>query len=324
MSAGLEVVSSGFLASIQDRGRLGLAHFGISQGGAADLFSFRIGNLLVGNEPFAAAIEMALQGGTFKFLQETWFAVTGAECAVRLGGHRVPLWTSFLAKPGDVLSIGSAEAGARIYLSVGGGINVPLVLNSSSAFVSGNWGGYKNRPLAGGDLLSIKSSSVGRGSNPGYRRARSEIRSFLKSFKRSGFSEYSLRVTKGPQSDLFKPKDYGTFLKTEFTVSADADRKGVRLMGAAVHLENQSEMISEGVSNGAIQIPPNGQPLLLYCEQQTTGGYPKIANVINVDLHLIGQLKPGDRLRFKEVSLEEAWDLAREREALWEYSVLPF
>lgn len=319
MSATIEVISAGFFATIQDRGRFGLAHLGVSPGGAADDFSLRIGNLLVGNEPFAPAIEMAIQGGSFKFFGKTWFAVTGAECIVRIKGQKVPLWTSQVAKAGDVLTFGSAEAGARIYLAISGGIKVPLVLNSSSFFVSGKWGGYQNREIIGGDLLSIGSHC-----QPGYRRARSDIRKTLTSFLRQGGSEYSVRVSRGTQWDSFSAKDQMMFLSNEFVVSSDANRKGVRLSSVAAFLEIPGEMVSEGVSNGAIQIPPDGQPLLLYCEQQTTGGYPKIANVISVDLFLIGQLKPGDRVRFKMVSLDEAWELAKQREALWQYSVLPF
>jgi biotin-dependent carboxylase-like uncharacterized protein len=315
----LEVISPGILSHVQDGGRFHLAHLGISPAGAADFFALKVGNRLVGNKESAAAIEMTATGGSFRFLKEAWVACAGADFQPTLNRFPMAMWYSFRVKVGDTLAFGSPSAGLRSYLCIHGGIDVPVVLGSRSTLLSSSLGGFQGRELRSGDRIGAGLETEFAGA---YRRAGIAVRSHYRSFE-------EIRVTRGPQWVWFDEKSQKRFFGRQFEVSAEANRRGVRLIadsgGGAELLRTKEkiEMLTEGISAGAIQVPPSGHPILLFCEQQTTGGYPKIANVIRADLFRIGQLRPGAKVRFREVSLEEAWAASHEMEILCRRSVNP-
>lgn len=300
------VKDPGFATTVQDRGRYGYSHLGISSGGAADSLSFRIANLLVGNDQNAAALEMTLTGATLQFEEFATLAVTGAECSVDVDGRSVPRARAMQAPAGSLVKIGRMALGTRAYLAVQGGIDVLLVMGSASTDLGAKFGGFEGHLLRRGDCLQIGPST---GLRP---RA-------LKSAKLPFFcheGDKVLRVTRGSQQDWFDSDAFATFFSNPFSVTDQSGRTGLRLKGSTIRPRNTAQLLTDGVPLGAIQIPPDGQPIILFIDQQTTGGYPKIANVIAADLHLVGQLRARDTVRFAEVSIEQAIAALRQQE-LW-------
>jgi antagonist of KipI len=298
----IRVVKPGLFTTVQDRGRLGYAHLGISLTGAADLVSLRIANLIVGNDEYAPALEMTLLGATLEFEDRAIVAVSGAECGCKVGLSRVPSSTAIEIASGEVLQCGGMTDGARSYLAVQGGFDVPVVMGSASTDVRGQFGGFQGRRLQSGDELRIHKCS---GTN--VRRLRPGV---LESVRDSR----PVRVTKGAQHDWFSSESYARLLSSPYGASEQSDRTGLRLKGEAIAPREQSQLLTDGIPLGAIQVPQDGQPIILFVDQQTTGGYPKIANVIASDMHRIGQLRPRDGVRFAEVSIAEAVDTLREQE----------
>jgi antagonist of KipI len=289
----IRVLEPGLQTTVQDLGRFSYAHLGVSACGAADALALRAGNLLVGNAENAAALEMTLAGPTIAFEGDAIIALTGSDF-----GAGVPLWTAQEVKAGTVLRFGAARAGARGYLAVRGGLAVPQVLGSASTHVTTGVGG---RALRKGDALALGHAA---------------LRKHRQALLRPPPSEGPIRVTAGPQAGWFGDELFGA----EYQVTETSNRMGIRLRGPAVP-SPAGHMITEGVALGAVQIPPDGQPIILFVEHQTTGGYPKPANVISADLWRVGQLRPRDRVRFARVTMEEALDLLRRQEE-WIYSLL--
>jgi antagonist of KipI len=299
----IEVQSPGLFTTAQDLGREGFGPMGVSPSGAADAVSLRLGNRLVGNGAGAAALEMTLVGGTFLFPQGAVIALSGSDFGATLDHAPVALWESLQARPGQVLRLNSTRSGARCYLCVQGGIVVAPFLGSASTHVLAGLGGFEGRPLRRGDVLQI-----GPALEPFRKRAVApEVLERLAPRK-------LLRVTAGPQSEWFPETSRRAFYAYSYRVTEAANRMGLRLQGTPVPASAGREMVSEGVPLGAIQVPAGGQPIILFVEQQTTGGYPKIANVISADLHSVGQLRPRDEIRFEQVELESARALLREQE----------
>jgi antagonist of KipI len=208
-------------------------------------------------------------------------------------------WIPRLIRAGETLKLGPTRSGARCYLCVRGGIEVPLFLGSASTHILSGLGGFEGRALRKGDVLRV-------GPSPGdYRPVRVKPEALARLAPRK-----LLRVTTGPQWDWFSNEAREAFLTTPYRVTEESNRMGLRLSGASAELTGRGHMITEGVPLGAIQIPANGQPIILFVEQQTTGGYPKIANIISADLPSVGQLRPRDEIRFQLISLEEARQLA--------------
>lgn len=289
--AAIHVLSPGFLTTVQDLGRPGYAHQGVSASGAADSLSFRIGNLLAGNPENAPALEMTLVGGAFEFDTDTTVVLAGSDFGP-------PLWTPFEVPAGETLRCGATRSGARCYLCVRGGIDVPLVLRSASTHLMTGLGGYQGRALRNSDILPL-----GEWSDHAARPLRNP----------PVLRRDVLRVTPGPQRDWFSGE------LAVYEVAEESNRMGLRLRGPK--LEPAAEMLTEGVSLGAIQVPPEGLPIILFVEHQTTGGYPKIANVISADLPLVGQLRPRDQVRFESATLEQALALLRQQEE-WLHSLV--
>jgi biotin-dependent carboxylase-like uncharacterized protein len=248
---------------------------------------------------------MTLLGGTFAFPEGAVVALTGSDLGATLDDTTVPLWTSVEAKPGQTLRLGPTKAGARCYLCVRGGIEVKPFLGSASTHLLSGLGGHEGRALRKGDVLKIGAA---KGSLP----KRSVAAKALERLAPRNI----LRVTPGPQSEWFPEAAQRVFYGSAYRVAEESNRMGLRLEGAAIPEGAHGEMISEGVSLGAVQIAAGGLPIILFVEQQTTGGYAKIANVISADLHSLGQLRPRDEIRFERVDMERARALLREQEAL--------
>lgn len=292
----IEVQVPGLFTTVQDLGRPGFGPVGVSASGAADATALRVANRVLGNPENAAGLEMTLQGGQFLFSEGAVVALGGSDFGAAIAGRPVPLWTSVDVRAGEVLRIGRSQSGARCYLCVRGGIRVSLILGSASTHVVSGLGGVDGRALRRGDRLEI-------GSEPATAALRA-LRPELIPQPRA-----VLRVTDGPQVEWFLPESIQDFYGSPYVVTADANRMGIRLHGAALQTTAACELISEGVALGCVQVPPGGQPVILFVEQQTTGGYAKIANVIAADLPVLGQLKPGDAVRFQCVDLREAREL---------------
>jgi biotin-dependent carboxylase-like uncharacterized protein len=301
----IQVQEPGLFTTVQDLGREGFGPLGVSASGAADAVSLRIGNRLVGNAEGAAGLEMTLLGGTFLFPEGAVGALAGSDFGASLDGKPVELWTVFEARPGQTLRLGPTRSGARCYLCVGGGIEVRLFLGSASTHILSGLGGHEGRALRKGDVLNIGAASESA-------RGRSLNAKAVKKLS----PRRVLRVTPGPQSDWFPEPAQQIFYASTYRVAEESNRMGLRLEGAAIPALDGGEMISEGVALGAVQVPDGGMPIILFVEQQTTGGYPKIANVISADFHSLGQLRPRDEIRFERVEWETAGDLLREQEEL--------
>jgi biotin-dependent carboxylase-like uncharacterized protein len=267
--------------------------------------SLRLGNLLLENDPLAAGLEMTLAGATLVFSSAARIALTGSDFGATLNGSPVELYRTHNLAAGSEFSVGGTRGGARSYLCIGGGIDVACFLGSASTHLLSGLGGFQGRALRKGDMLAL-----GKGPEGGGVRKISEVALQMLKPKRV------LRMTEGPQADWFSAAARQALLSAPFRVTEDSNRMGLRLDGPALLADKSREMITEGVSCGAIQVTPSGQPIILFVEQQTTGGYPKIANVIAADLHSIGQLRPGDEIRFAELSFQEARALWIEQQQL--------
>jgi antagonist of KipI len=304
----IEVRAPGLLTTVQDLGREGFGPMGVSPSGAADPVALRIGNRLVGNAEGAAGLELTLLGGTFWFPERFVVALTGSDFGATLDDVVVEMWSSVEVRVGQTLRMGATRAGARCYLCVRGGIDVKLFLGSASTHLLSGLGGFEGRALRKGDVLKI---GVAGGSFRTFRK-----RSVAARVVAQWASRKVLRVTAGPQSKWFSEEAQKMFYAGTYRVAEESNRMGLRLEGAAIASTAGGEMISEGVSLGAVQITAGGLPIILFVEQQTTGGYPKIANVISADLSSLGQLRPRDEIHFELVEMETARALLVEQEKL--------
>ena len=320
------VLAPGMLTTVQDLGRQGHGPMGVSPSGAADALALRIGNRLVGNPEGAAGLEMTLLGGTFQFPQGALAALTGSDFGATLDGQRIAPWRSFEAHSGQTLKLGLTRDGARCYLCLRGGIAVKPFLGSASTHLLSGLGGHEGRALRKGDVLKIGAGDVpGRTDAPACSpRAPEHLRKVAPRALEKLGPRKVLRVTPGPQSNWFSEAAQRIFYHHAYRVAEESNRMGLRLEGPAIpgdapgdaHGNALGEMISEGVSLGAIQVAVGGMPIILFVEQQTTGGYAKIANVISADLSSLGQLRPRDEIRFAKVDFDTARNVLLEQEKL--------
>lgn len=312
----------GVITTIQDRGRPDHQREGIPVSGAMDELSLRIANLLVGNAETEAALEMTLVGPTLRFDEQTLIAFTGADLGAAVDGERVPLWRAVRVAAGTIVTMEAASRGCRGYLAVAGGMAVPAVLGSRSTYVRASLGGLGGRPLRRGDLVAfgppselsrrIADALVHRDRPSKVVAARwSAAPTFVPYFR----STNPIRLVEGEHTKLLTVESAQQLWSAEFRVQAQSDRMGYRLEGPELALAQPTELLSEAVAFGTVQLPPGGNPIVLMADRQTTGGYPRIGEVATVDLPLVAQLKPGDRLRFRSVSLDEAQRLYLARES---------
>jgi len=296
----IEILNPGLQTTIQDLGRNGYSHYGVSSSGAADDLSFRLGNLIVGNKENLAAIEMTLLGGDYKFDIDANISLTGSKFDAKIEGESLHFYKNIPIQSGQVLSIGQSLQGSRCYLAVRGGIDINDVLSAKTTHLTSKIGGVDGRSLKKDDVLIIGEEQ--------------KLLNPININEMLDINMSKLLIIKGLQSNYISKSTWKIFLNQEYIVSNLSNRMGIRLEGNSLKLDNENEIITEGVPLGAIQLPSNGYPIISFVEHQTTGGYPKIANVISSELHKVGQLKPGDKFQFELVSLEEAEALRHERE----------
>jgi len=297
----LLVHSPGTLSLIEDAGRPDLRRFGIPPSGAMDQFSYQVGNLLVGNRPGAAGIEVTLMGLVVEALAPAVAAITGADLAAHLNDEPAPQWTAFALDRGDRICFKRRVTGCRTFLAIRGGIDAPMYFGSRSTFARGRMGA----PLRAGDVLTVGEEYDGRDdeiSLPG--------RSLAAEFRPSFSGTQQIRVILGPQDDHFTPRGIETFLGSEYRLSPRSDRQGMRTEGPPIQFAKGPDIISDPTPLGAVQVPGDGQPILLHRDGQSTGGYAKIAIAASTDLDRLGRMAPGDWMRFEAVTADEARTLA--------------
>ena len=304
------VTRAGFQTSVQDLGRTGFRQFGVSTSGALDPFALRVANLVVGNDAGAAGLEITLGGLQLRFEDDRSVAWCGGEFDVQIGSRSLPAGHVAHLQRGDELKFGRARTGCRCWVAISGGIDVPIILGSRSTDLRANFGGFDGRALCDGDRLSFRE----------FRRSETATAEDISSWAGphdwvSPAKQYPvLRFVRGADWHRFTASSLQRFAGQAFGVSSDSDRMGVRLDGPELKRKEETDLVSEAVAPGTIQVPPGGKPILLLGDCQTIGGYPKIAHVITVDLGIAAQLRAGDSVRFLEVSLQDAHRLLLERE----------
>ena len=301
----LEVIEVGGFATIQDSGRKGWMRFGVPASGPMDSFAFRAANLLAGNSPNDALVEIGSGGIAFRALHDCVIAVAGAVSDLEVYIWDFPLWGSYYVRGGWTIRLDKSDGGMWAYLAIAGGVQTPPTLGSRSTYVRGRFGGLDGRRLQVGDVLKsemprcsldeLAARTLPEEARPDYR------------------DNPVIDVIMGPQEGYFTKESLETFLSSEYAVSAASDRMGYRLEGAALTHRGRTELISEGMTMGAIQVPSNGQPIVTMADSPTTGGYPRIAAVASADLPLLAQCVPGrSKIRFRETTVSKAQKKYRE------------
>ena len=298
---GLEVLREGLQSTVQDQGRFGYAHLGVSASGAADNFSLIIGNILVGNPKHYAGIEMTIIGDKYRFKSDAYIALTGSEFEAELDNNSIPFWKRLLIKKGQILDIRSTKNGARCYLCVAGGINIKDVMGAKTTHLTSGIGGLHGRILKKLDELDfgLLDDSI------------KPIQNLNDSITTD---TKIIKVTKGVQWSWFDKNQKNKLFQHQYQVEELSNRMGLRLFGNAIKTNRENEITTAGISLGSIQIPGGGQPIISFVEHQTTGGYPIIANVISADIRKVGQLKAGDCFQFELISLGSAEKLKGDQE----------
>lgn len=305
--ATLEIIQPGMLTTIQDRGRYGYQRFGMPVAGAMDGFALRAANLLVGNDDSAAGLEITVLGPRIRLIADTCIAITGADVSPLLDEQPIPMWQSVYAAKGSIVTLRRPRDGMRAYLAVAGGIDVPAVMDSRSTYMKAAIGGLQGRALKAGDILNVLEP------NPDSQHTHRQLSD--KFIPRYG-NEHCVRIVLGPQHSAFTQSGIETFLRSTYEVSIYSDRMGYRLEGPKIEHISSADVISDGTPLGAVQVPGDGQPIILLADRGTTGGYTKIATLISTDISKIAQAMPGNKVIFQAVSVEEAQAVLRSEQSV--------
>lgn len=291
----MKVVKAGLCTTIQDIGRIGYQQYGVPVSGVMDEFAFRVANFLVEADENNAVLEIPYLGPTLEFDFDITIAITGANLSPKINGQDIAMWKSINIRKGDVLTFSTIRSGARAYLAFSAEIDVPFVNGSKSTLLKSRLGGFEGRQLKIGDILNFKNPKL-----VAKRKilASKYIPEYLKNEE--------IRVVLGPQDDYFTEKGINTFLNSEYEVTKEADRMGMRLEGEAIEHKNKADIISDAAVFGSIQVPGNGKPIILLADRQTTGGYTKIATVIKAELPKLAQMTTGNKIKFRKLTVEEA------------------
>ncbi len=287
---------SGLMTTVQDTGRTGFQKDGFSVSGIMDSRSARIANILVDNPEHEAVIEFMLVGPTIEFTFDTIIAITGGDFEPTINGKPAPMYTAIYVNEGDILELKFARTGIWGYIAFSSRLDVPVVMGSRSTNLKCGIGGFHGRKLEKDDQIWFRAKKL-------------YIPSFLsRTIPEDDFSqsEKTIRVISGPQDDYFTKKGIKTFLESEFVITSESDRMGFRLDGPEIEHKKGSDIISDGIPMGAIQVPAHGKPIIMLADRQTTGGYAKIATVASVDIPKLVQSREGTRIRFKAISVNDA------------------
>lgn len=300
---GIVVRKPGMCTTVQDLGRFGYQGSGFTPSGVMDRRAYRIANILVGNPEDSCVLEFALVGPELRFTTNTFIALTGADCSATLNGKPAPRYRVLAVPRGSVLSFGEPRNGVYGYIAIASQLRIEEVMGSRSTNMKSGIGGYNGRKLAHGDYISFMRKNV-------------DYLPYLASRQLDpedyGGDGTRLRVVPGPQEDMFSDEGIRSFYGNEFVLTAQCDRMGYRLDGPEVGTVAGSDIISDGIAFGAVQIPSHGRPIIMLADRQTTGGYAKIATVASVDIPKLVQCRPGDAVMFERISLDQAQDLYNE------------
>jgi biotin-dependent carboxylase-like uncharacterized protein len=296
---GIRVLKPGMLTTVQDLGRTGYQSQGFSVAGVMDVRSFKIANLLLDNPENEAVLEITLIGPTIQFTSATIIAITGGDFQPTINGEPAPMYTALYMNKGDILKFSSARTGSRGYIAFSSYLDVPVVMGSRCTNLKSGIGGFRGRKLQADDYI-------------GFRQKRRYLPFFLsRKLEPDDFDQDSavLRVIMGPQDNAFSRQGIETFLNEEYTVTSEFDRMGCRLEGPFIAPKEASDIISDGIAFGSVQVPSHGKPIILLSDRQTTGGYAKIATVASVDIPLLIQRKTDHKIRFQAITVQEAQKL---------------
>jgi biotin-dependent carboxylase-like uncharacterized protein len=303
---GFKVIKSGIFDTIQDLGRFGFQQYGMPVSGAMDSYALRIGNRLLGNKENEAGIEISIPELSLEVLNRTCIAITGANFNPTINNSPTPMWEVIEVKKGDVISFTQIKNGCRSYLLVAGGIDVTIILGSKSTYVRGKIGGQKGRPLKKSDIIDIGKPNQELKNIIGRKVPVINIPNYYK--------ENEIRVILGPQDDYFLKDVLHAFLNSSYEITTDSDRMGYRLRGPKIESKDSSDIITDGIPLGSIQVPQDGMPIVMLADRQTTGGYAKIATVVSFDIDKFAQMEPGNKIKFTQIDLEKAYQLLQDRE----------
>ncbi|PYO04965.1 MAG: KipI antagonist [Candidatus Rokuibacteriota bacterium] len=305
----IRILDAGPQTTVQDLGRTGQMRYGIPPSGPVDRFAFVLANRLVGNADTAAALECTLIGPRFEITGAGAIAVTGADMPVTVNGQSAAGWRTIAVKAGDVVRLGPARTGVRSYVGVAGGLDVPLVLGSRSTYLRGRVGGVEGRALRKSDELRlfpsgpVKPRHVEPRAIPDYT------------------GEPTVRAVLGPQADRFTAEGLEALFGGRYEVLPQSDRMGSRLRGPRIAHARGHDIVSDGIALGSIQVPGDGQPIVLLVDRQSTGGYTKAATICSSDIWRVGQARPGQSLRFHQIGVDEAHRMLREADRALEAAV---
>lgn len=293
----LKIINPGLFTTVQDLGRYGYESYGFTPAGVMDYESYYLVNSLLGNDFTCGVLEMTLSGITFEVTRSTSMATAGAEMELTINGEPFDIGTAIDLIKGDIVKFGGVTDGARTYAAFSGGFNLEKELGSYATHTRSGMGGFKGRVLKAGDILPVSGKTV----NHNVSKINKKV---------SPGSE--IRFIPGQQHDRFDAANKEIFANNEYTVTKDSDRMGCRLDGPEIEAADSRDILSEPTQFGSIQVPKNGQPIVLLADRQTAGGYKKIGTVAKVDLPKIAQKKPGEKITFKEISAEEAVKLYKD------------
>ena len=303
------VKQPGLLTLIQDRGRYGAHNLGLTNGGPLDPLAFDWANRLLGNEINDTCLEVSFGGLTLESRVESSIAITGAEISCKVNGKAIEQWRSYTIKKNDLLKLGYTTAGVRAYLAVSGGFKIPPSFGSSATVIREKVGGLNGNKLQTGDQLPCAPGSTGR------------CLSVAEADRPKYGNQAILRVVLGYQQHTFDTLQKLKFFSSDYSVTDRSDRMGFRLKGQKIY-SNIQGMLSEGICHGAVQIPADGQPIVLMNDRQTIGGYPKIGSVIPIDTAKLSQIQPGENIKFEEINLEDAHNIHTLQQACYQNSTI--
>ena len=293
---GIQIIAPGFLTTIQDMGRYGYQETGMAVSGVMDTRSASLANILVGNDENEGVLEVTMMGPTIGFTANNIIAVTGGDLGVKLDGRELPRYQAVCINAGQTLSFTAPKSGARAYIAFAGGLDVPVVMGSKSTNLKSKIGGFNGRKLEKGDEIGFAAPKT---SLPNMAARKLAIPDF-------SAKSHEIRVVLGPQDDHFPQSSIDTFFNSEYAISNEYDRMGCRMQGPVIKHKVGGDIITDGISFGAVQVPSHGNPIVMMADHQTTGGYTKIGNVISVDLPILAQCMPGHKIHFKWISIEAA------------------
>ncbi len=305
----IEIISSGLQTTVQDLGRAGWRHMGVPESGGADKFSLKLANFILGKPFNSSVLECTLTGPSLKFSSPYSVTITGADMNPKINNKEVEMIKVIKVEPNDILSMDNCSKGCRSYIAFSEDILSEDFLGSASTYLSAKLGGIEGLPLREGSVINTKPCKL-------------ETTSITEIDFELGIgfeNEWNMRVIKGPEYDLIKKTSREIIFSSIFTVSNDSNRMGNRLIGVEVDISNNNQMVSCPMVPGTIQCPENGLPIILGCDSQTLGGYPRILQVAATDLHLIGQLRPNDKVSFEMISMDQARKELMKQDSLFSY-----